>query len=659
MIPRKFIQNLIAETAYGANYELDEGTIGPTDEFKELVYVALKLRGDINTSPSHIGLNVSAEEAETIVPESLFTFLSVLLGGDVVLDDDNQESLSDITRIKIISFAQDLIFACSKGRKMTPKHIGLASAVHQMTRSKQLVEAIWRAGHCVSYDQLRQIDTTLGEVTLQALDTATGAVVPPNFSRATSPEKSTHALLHITVDNIDLLTDTLDGKNTFHAAQMVAFQRGALSTDDILKSVQPRKNKSLHVPQAVNNLTPANTFSRKNPPVFSESVSIDWCSASQNNNVEKNLNLESAFILQRQSESTGVSGWTEFHKKAANKTHEIAAVGYMPLILNPAHHFDTLNTVLLRSLAVADRMHQKYVILTADQDLYYRLVELRWSNPLYRERVVLRMGGLHISLNFLTAIGQHMNGSGLYEVWVESGLFGEGTALKVLNGRSYDKGMRGHKLTAQSLWNVILPKFRLYLDSDSEGSDLLEKIDSNIDDLISLLVTLEQSDFNNKMQLFILEEGDKDVNFKFWWTYLEMVSVLLLFTRSMRDGNFDLYRHCLPKILNYMAWYDHLNYLKSMSVYVADMHQLPPSVEEAFMAGDFVLKRSEGTFNMVDPDHAQEWLVGEGKDAGGIVGITNDPDALQRWALTYHWRSDITKKNIRNASCEAEFKSPC
>ena len=52
----------------------------------------------------------------------------------------------------------------------------------------------------------------------------------------------------MTADNIDILNDTLDGINTFHATQMVAFQRGGASTDEILKAMKPSREQSLSVP---------------------------------------------------------------------------------------------------------------------------------------------------------------------------------------------------------------------------------------------------------------------------------------------------------------------------------------------------------------------------------------------------------------------------
>ena len=71
-----------------------------------------------------------------------------------------------------------------------------------------------RAGHCLSYNQVLQIDTSLAQQTLQTLDKVTGAVTPSNLLAGLPPEHSQVSkrspILQITADNIDILTDTLD-----------------------------------------------------------------------------------------------------------------------------------------------------------------------------------------------------------------------------------------------------------------------------------------------------------------------------------------------------------------------------------------------------------------------------------------------------------------
>ena len=52
-------------------------------------------------------------------------------------------------------------------------------------------------------------------------------------------------------------------------------------------------------------------------------------------------------------------------------------MGYLPSIQAPVHHIDTLNTVVKRVLHVAQSMEQEHVVLTVDEDLYPKLMELK------------------------------------------------------------------------------------------------------------------------------------------------------------------------------------------------------------------------------------------------------------------------------------------
>jgi len=92
-------------------------------------------------------------------------------------------------------------------KKWTPKHVVLACTLNQATRSKDLVRLFNKAGHCLSYEQVLQVDTTLAESTVESLDPATRAIIPPKLEA--------NKFIHYTADNIDILDETLDGKNIF------------------------------------------------------------------------------------------------------------------------------------------------------------------------------------------------------------------------------------------------------------------------------------------------------------------------------------------------------------------------------------------------------------------------------------------------------------
>ena len=108
----------------------------------------------------------------------------------------------------------------------------------------------------------------------------------------------------------------------------------------------------------------------------------------------------------------------------------------MPIIQAPAHELSTLNTVVKRVIHVAEALNQTKVVLTVDQALFPGLMELKWVVPGYRNVLIPRLGGLHVSMNFLKILGQHMTDSGLVQVWVESGLLGVNSAEHAMDGKS-------------------------------------------------------------------------------------------------------------------------------------------------------------------------------------------------------------------------------
>ena len=64
------------------------------------------------------------------------------------------------------------------------------------------------------------------------------------------------------------------------------------------------------------------------------------------------------------------------------------------------------------------------------------------------------MGGFHITLNFLSVIGKKFEESGIEDLLTESGVYGSNTSLVLLKGKSYNRGVRGHKLIMEALFRL-------------------------------------------------------------------------------------------------------------------------------------------------------------------------------------------------------------
>ncbi len=124
--------------------------------------------------------------------------------------------------------------------------------------------------------------------------------------------------------------------------------------------------------------------------------------------------------------------------------------------------------------------------------------------------------------------------------------------------------------------------------------------------------------------------------FLYWFTCLELELLVFSFVRSLRTGNFDLYVNTLTKLTPWFFSLNHTNYARWMPVHVRDMCSLSvthPDVAREFRNGKFVIAKSRRKFSLLAIDHAHEQNNATMKEDGGIIGLTQDPDALLRWAV--------------------------
>lgn len=159
--------------------------------------------------------------------------------------------------------------------------------------------------------------------------------------------------------------------------------------------------------------------------------SIDECPSAK-----KARASDMAFIMTR-SLHEPMSSWTSFNQSVSTVNPEQTSIGYLPIVQAPANDIDTLNTVVMRVLHVAKSLQQEHVVLTVDEGLYPKLMELKWSVEQYKDTLIPCLGGLHIAMNFLGVIGRHMDESGLCQLWTECDVLGANAAQNVMSGKSY------------------------------------------------------------------------------------------------------------------------------------------------------------------------------------------------------------------------------
>lgn len=356
----------------------------------------------------------------------------------------------------------------------------------------------------------------------------------------------------------------------------------------MMKDLRPSKVESLEVPKVMETLFPARVEGKVFPK-STENTKKEWFQTSdENGSAAQATAKDMAFFFKRQDEGDVKEGWTSFNQNLSEISPEITSIGYMPIIQAPAHDLDTLNTVVLRCKHVARELGQNHEVITVDEALYCKLMELKWANADYMDHLIVRLGGLHTAMKFMAVIGKHIQSSGLLEAWVESNLLGPNTAEQVMTGKSYNKGIRAHKITLQSMWRMLIPELLSFLgDRNPDLKEPLEKTKTGPpEDLVTLLASKE---FEAATEAYF--SANDNPNFKFWWGYMQMVHILLLFIRAQRDGIWDLHLYAFQRMLPYFMWYNHTNYARWGTIYLNEMHQLPQQVKREFDAGNFVVKR--------------------------------------------------------------------
>ena len=216
--PRKKSQLALAQQLTTAN-EDDGNIIVPLQDniTQQLVHSALHIKNELEKTEGHNSGwgGTDDDHVRKIIPESLYLFISIILGGTYVLDSD-ENTLTGKLHNNVCSIAQDIVYLASGNKKLTPKHVGLGLTLHQATRSEKLVDLFHAAGHTVGMDTIRRIDTTIATDILDRCE-KNGNVYIPYEIAPYSPGR----VILASCDNIDVLEETVDGKNTFHCTHMM------------------------------------------------------------------------------------------------------------------------------------------------------------------------------------------------------------------------------------------------------------------------------------------------------------------------------------------------------------------------------------------------------------------------------------------------------
>ena len=389
----------------------------------------------------------SLDASSICIPSVVARFLICLLTGQ-----SEPRNITERVQWLVSSFAQDMMYAVSCGKQKPPKHILLAAAVKALTGNVELMQALNRLGHAVSYWQIEENETALCMKKLAT--TAEGHVVLPE-------DIFPYLFTTMAWDNIDILEETLTGGGTSHRVNGIIIQPTTYGPQQKQQLIQftGKHKRSLFIDDL--NLPMYNSGQRVGPGIV-------ITNHQEHRDTDREVFIKNLiWILLRQVEqiNQSISSWTGFHITVRKGVEVINdTIGYLPTINAPATEMATVSEILNRSKNIMKDLHLQNVVLVFDQALYAKVAEILWKHKELYKGIIIRMGTFHTMCNLLSILGKRFQDAGLCDLCIESGIIAQGSVGAVMEGRQYNRAVRIHKYVYEALRRLAWRGFASWLD---------------------------------------------------------------------------------------------------------------------------------------------------------------------------------------------------
>ena len=184
-------------------------------------------------------------------------------------------------------------------------------------------------------------------------------------------------------------------------------------------------------------------------------------------------------------------------------------------------------------------------------------------------------------------LGNLLEDSGWASALTQGDIASSGTADTFIKAIHVTKTQHAHEITAASLY-ILLPRaYDVFFTSASPNQDE---------------VALSFQEWCSK-------RAKKCVQFDYWTKTVSLEILLLVFVRSIREGNFDMYVESLTQIVSCFFALDHTHYSRWLSVHIRDMMMLSekhPSVFAEIKAENFLINKTGHKFSALAMDQCQD-----------------------------------------------------
>lgn len=561
----------------------------------------------------------SVDSAVAYVPNTLQVLLRTMFAGK------NFDT-------KLAAIGQAIMQAIRPRNMLTPLQLGLGVQMHHHFASKFLINTLHKYGFSCQYNEVIQFERNAA--------VALGKDLPEN-------PQGCH--IEFVADNVDHNLSTIDGTGTFHGMGIIA----------TVTPCSPKPSKPIPrgpvSPEQIAKIGNINIEFYKIPPSPTP-LRYQPLNLSPIEDPTSQLDMLWKTSLLHQTTRPAWSGMmqTLHHGEYPGQSDVV----FLPMIdLNPSDPSCIYST--LKFVSNQAKKQNVTPILTFDQPLYWKALTIIHAQPLGCDlkHLVLRLGGFHMQMSFLGAIGHLMADSGLQELLEV--VYASNATRHMLTGKAVSRAVRGHMLVDAALhtilvekaynvtsgtevsvdevgmpYNVQVPTTETCIENQPDSLQIVSNTvpdDDNMDDkqshskdstddaTIQNIPDLTEAKelYDEVMCLEVpahqVSEADvlKRIKCKIedlrhtmtsrrtallWFQYMDMISILQTFLKAERTGQWQLHLQSVHNMLPYFAASGHSLYAKSAYIYLQTMLRLKethPDVHKRYQEGFHVIRRSD------------------------------------------------------------------
>ena len=239
---------------------------------------------------------------------------------------------------------------------------------------------------------------------------------------------------------------------------------------------------------------------------------------------------------------------------------------------------------------------------TCDEPLFALSKEAQYRNRKLFENYLF--GALRIEQSFLGMHGDLINGSGLLEILNRLNF----TTIGV-SGLSVKADVNSIKRARYCIQVALCALYKKAVEADGSAKLHFE---------------------------WLSEQANTSQSCFYWKLIIEYQVHLLVFVRSIREGNFELYIESLQKLITWSFALDKFNYARWLRVHIFDLMTMEtnhPEVYKNLKKGGFSFQKSKNQFSRMALDQVHEQNNRVIKSTGGATDLVNkcDDSALIRW----------------------------